>query len=244
MQQITKRAIQGAAPWLFSVGAVAVLSVGAVAAEDETAVEAPPGAMTDAEIETALETGCRRNHPIEHYRGLGNRHDVLGPLWLEEPGEDRPRGVILPPFLRVYLAGRSRKCNNLDIDAARELAGPEIWVVLWRFEDPPSPPFRRHTTSDQKVLRPTEVRQRADGAWHKSLWTRSKDNWVSGWFGADWDDGEGLVAAFSDLSRIGALHVDYKVEEKGRSYLTESEIFSISTFREKWWAAAFGEEQE
>ncbi len=206
--------------------------------------------MTDAQIGATINAGCSRADPIEHYQGIGNRHQVLGPLWLEEPGEDRPRGVILPPYLRVYLYGRSHRCKKLyeswaeHVEKAREMAGPEVWVVLWRSEDPPSPPFQRHTTSDQKLLRPTEVRLRTDGTWHDPLWTRDRDRWARSWFSQDWDDGESLVATFSSLDHSGALHADYKVEEDGRSYLTESEIFSLTTFPGKWWKAAWGQESE
>lgn len=110
---------------------------------------AGPTSMTELEIVSALEAGCSRSHRLEHYRGVGNRYDVIGPLWLTKPGEGRPRGVILPPFLRVYLYGRSRRCKKLGaehVEKARALAGPEVWVVLWRHEGPPKP-YESGTTS-------------------------------------------------------------------------------------------------
>ncbi len=217
--------------------AVALLvSAGCAAARAEGTA-----ALTDAEIETAFAAGCSRAHRIEHYRGVGNRHQVIGPLWLEKPGEDPPRGVILPPFLRVFLEGRSRRCKKFDVEALRPLAEAEIWVVLWRHEDPPSPPFRSYTTSDQKVLRPTEVRHRADDTWHQPLWTRSEDRWILRWFAHDWNEKESLLASFAQLDETGALHVDYKVEENGRSYLRESAVFPLTSYSKTWWTAAFGE---
>ena len=203
-----------------------------------------PAAMTDAEIEAIITQSCKPNpgYAIDHYKGeAGRRYDFVGPLWLSASGKKGALGVILPPFLRLYHYGKSRACKKLSLDEARELAGPEVWVVLWRSEDPPSP-YRMHTTSDQRVLRPTEVRWRSGGKWHKPVWTRTRDAWVSAWFGRDWNEKESLLAAFAPLERDGAFHADYQVEEDGRSYLTDSAVFPLNLFREKWWLAAFGQE--
>ncbi len=197
--------------------------------------EAQP--LSDDEIRTLIDLGCGGRHPAENYRGLAD-FDVFGPLWLAKPREERPRGVILTAPLRVYLLARGRRCGKITIDEAREFAGAEIWVVLWRFEDPPGEPGQSRVTSGQTVFTPTEVRYRADGAWHQPLWTRTKDSQVAAWYWQDWNEREGLIAAFPTLHRSGALHTDYRIEEKGQSYLTGSEIFTLS-YSDKWWQAAF-----
>ena len=197
---------------------------------------------TDTEVQWAIELGCKRGRGlqgknVEHYRGIANKHDMIGPLWLEKAGDRRARGVILPTALRLYLYGRSQGCRRLDLADARTLAGPETWVVVWRAETPHRP-FTRATSSDQKVLRPTEIRLRHQDAWHEPASTRNRDRWIQTWYGEDWDEKESLVAAFPSLPHQGVLHVDYDLSEDGRSYLKDSAIFSLSLLPEEWWAAA------
>ena len=199
------------------------------------------GFLPDSTIEGAMRAGCARVDPMETYQPTGRRYDVTGPLFLAEGREPVPRGVILPPYLRVFLYGRDRGCKRATVDEARELAGPEVWVVLWRHEDPPNPPGQQRTNSTQRILRPTEVRWRSEGQWHEATETRTRDRWVHNWYGQEWIERESLVAEFPSLERIGSLHTDYKVEEDGSSYLTDSEIFSLTLFPEKWWFAAHGQ---
>lgn len=218
-----------------------MVAVTSIAEDTGTAGPAPMG---DAEIEAIITRACQPNpgYAIDHYKGdAGRRYDFVGPLWLSTAGKKGALGVILPPFLRLYHYGTSRNCRKVSVEEARPLAGPEIWVVLWRAEDPPSP-YRMRTTSDQRVLTPTEVKWRAGGKWHKPIWTRTRDSWISSWFGRDWNEKESLLAAFETLERDGALHVDYQVEEYARSYLTDSAVIPLTLFREKWWRLAHGEE--
>lgn len=196
--------------------------------------------LPDSTIERAIRAGCAMADPMETYQPPCRRYDVAGPLFLTEGREPVPRGVILPPYLRVFLYGRSRGCKRATVDEARELAGPEIWVVLWRHEDPPNPPGQQRTSLDQRILRPTEVRWRSEGQWHKATETRTRDSWIHNWYGSEWIERESLVAVFPKLERTGALHADYKVEEDGRSYLTDSEVFSLTMYPEKWWRLGHG----
>lgn len=245
--------LAGRAMTIVAIAVLTLGSIGTVPAEAQegtnqgSADEAPqgPDALTadaeqplaDADVQAILDLACKRRHPAEYYRGV-HGFEVLGPLWLWEPDEERARGVILPPAMRVYLLGRGRRCGQVELADAREVAGPEIWVVVWRYEDPPGPPGRMHTTFDQKVLTPTEIRFHGGGRWHEPIWTRSRDSRVAGWYWEDWNEKESLVAAFSHLDRSGGLFAEYRVEEDGRSYLTESEVFSLS-YSDKWWSAAF-----
>ncbi|MBZ0112190.1 MAG: hypothetical protein K8J08_07010 [Thermoanaerobaculia bacterium] len=213
----------------------------------DSILDAPPsrtGVLPDSTIAGAIRAGCGTTHPFETYQPTGRRYEVTGPLFLEEGRESVPRGVILPPYLRVFLYGRSRGCKRATVDEARELAGPEVWVVLWRHEDPPNPPGQQRTSLDQRILRPTEVRWRSEGRWHEATETRTRDRWIHNWYGQEWIERESLVAVFPTLKHNGALHADYKVEEDGRSYLTDSEIFSLTVLPKKWWLAAHGQAEE
>ena len=201
---------------------------------------AEPSAMTDEQIRSVLARSCLPNpgYGFEHYDGPpGRDFEFIGPLYLTTGGKKLAYGVILPPFLRLFHYGRTHACDEVSLDEARTLAGNETWVVLWRLEDPPRP-FAAGTTGDQKVLTPTEVRWRSGGAWHEPVWTRTRDSWMSSWFGRDWNERSSLLAAFATLEHDGALHADYRVTENGRSYLTEQAIFSLTLLREKWWQAA------
>lgn len=209
------------------------------ASSEESPPRAPESIWTDERIEEAIRAGCDAGHPLQHYRGLGRTFDVPGPLWLAEPGDERARGVVLPTYLRLFLYGDHRRCADIDLDDARPLAGPETWVVLWRVEEPHR--GRSRPRSDQKVLRPKEVRLRSEGAWHQPVETRPSDRWANSWFYDDWDEKEGLVAVFESLPKDGSLFVDYDIEEGGRSYLTDSSIFGLTTMPAKWWALAHGE---
>ncbi|MDA8021157.1 MAG: hypothetical protein MPN21_27280 [Thermoanaerobaculia bacterium] len=196
-------------------------------------------AWTDLDIESAIQAGCDAGSRLHRQRGAYRSFDVPGPLWLAEPGDDRARGVVLPTFLRLFLYGSHYRCRDIDLDHARPLAGPETWVVLWRIEEP----HRGRSTprSDQKVLRPTEVRLRSGGDWHHPVETRTRDRWANSWYFEDWDEKEGLVAVFERMPQDGSLFVDYNVEEDGRSYLTESSVFGLTMMPAKSWAMAHGE---
>ena len=200
-------------------------------------------ALSDADMQTILDLACRTKHPAERYNGLQRKFDVLGPLWLSRPNDQRARGVILPPAMRVYLRGRDRSCGKMTLDDVRDVAGPEVWVVLWRIEDPPCPSWQRCNDSGQKLLVPTEIRYHADNTWHNPMWIRTEDSMVAGWYWDDWNEEQSLIAAFPTLHRSGSLHAEYRVEERGRSYLTESEIFTLA-YSDKWWQAAFDVPQE
>lgn len=200
--------------------------------------EAP--AWTDAEIEAALSAACDSDNRIRNYRGTQQKFDVVGPLWLAERDDERARGVVLPTFLRLYHYAHDHRCQEMEVDEARELAGPETWVVLWRVETP----FRGRqsmTGHDQKILRPKEVRLRHENEWHNPVETRTRDSWMSRWFYDDWDPEESLVAVFDEVPYAGSLFVDWGLEEDGRNYLSESAIFSMHSVPKKWWALAHGE---
>lgn len=193
----------------------------------------------DAEIERVVRLGCDRDHPIERYRGGPRDHEMLGPLWLVKAGDSDVRGVLVPTFVRLYLFGRSRGCRPLDLEEARTLATEETWVVLWRFEDPPRP-FSASTSSDQKVLHPVEVELRASDARIPPKSTRDRDSLMASIYGADWNQGESLLAAFNSVPRDGALRVEWLVEEDGRKYLRETEFITLSLLPQKWWDLAHG----
>lgn len=194
---------------------------------------------SDDEIARVLERHCAYEvrDPIRTYRGAVERFEIQGPLWLHEAGDDRVFGVILPTFLRLYLFAQSRGCDKATLEEARELAGDEVWVALWRTEDPPSP-YQLHTTSSQVVRRPTRVRWRYQRAWHKPTWTRQRSTWLTSWYGADWDNGQSLLAAFTHLERDGALHIDYEVTEKGRT-VYDNPSHQLSMLDAGWWKVAF-----
>lgn len=197
---------------------------------------------SDDAITQVLERHCafESGDPIRLYRGPVDRFEIQGPLWLHEAGDDAVFGVILPTFLRLYLYAQARGCKKATLEDARELAGNEVWVALWRTEDPPRP--REHlTTSDQVVQIPNRVRWRHARAWHKPLWTRERSPWLASWYGADWNDGESLLAAFATLERDGALHIDYEVTHKG-STTYDSPSFQLEMLDALWWQVAFGEE--
>ncbi len=194
-----------------------------------------PSTLTDEQIEVAFRAGCTRRHPIEHYRGFGSSHQEIGPLWLKKAGEKQSRGVILPPFLRIYLLGRSRGCRFFDPDEARELAAPETWVVLWRI-------WKSGSGSRAAAHKPTQVRHHFDNAFHAALWSRRRDEKIRVWFPDRWKETRSLVAGFADLQPKGSLFVDYDIEEGGQSYLKDSQILSMTFFPKKWWARAFGQE--
>jgi hypothetical protein len=220
--------------------ALAILAAAPIMGAASAAAEGT-SPMSDAEIRAMLDLACRRGHPLEHRDGGRRlRHDTddFGPLWLSEPGEPRARGVVLPAPIRVYLMGRGRRCGSVDLEAAREVAGPEVWVAAWRFEDPPGSPGRRHTTSDQKVLHPLEVRHRAGGEWRRPLWSRDRDRWLSAWYWRHWDERESLVAAFESVDPGGAIWVDYRQEHRGRSHQPPAEILSLA-YPEEYWDLAF-----
>ncbi len=224
------------------VGLALAVGVPAAMANDSTPAEAEGTlAWTDEQIEAAVESGCDSSHKIRRYRGAGARtFDILGPLYLVDGGDVRPRGVVLPTYLRLFLYGYHRRCRGVSLEEARTLAGPETWVVLWRAEDP----YRgrsRMTSSDQRVLTPTEVRVRRDNQWHEPVETRQTDRWIRTWFGDDWNEEESLLAVFDELPYAGSLFVDYDVEEGGSSYLTDSSIFGLTSYQKKWWALAHGE---
>lgn len=195
--------------------------------------------MSDETMEAAFTAGCNAGHPLNSNGGSGNRSQITIHLGLEKAREARARGVILPPFLRLFLYGRSMRCKDYDPVKARELAKPEVWVVIWRYEDPPHP-YSSGTTSKQKVLHPTQVRHFSKNSFHQPLHTRTRDRWAKDWFAEDWNEKESLLVAFASLDRTGALHVDYKVEENGRSYLRESTVFPLHFLPEIEWDAAFG----
>ena len=212
-----------------------------VALAEEQPADTPKPEWTGPQLEEAIRAGCDAGHKLHHYRGFARSFDVPGPLWLAAADDERARGVVLPTFLRLFLYGRHRGCSDLDLDDARPLAGPETWVVLWRVEEP----HRGRSTprSDQKILRPKEVRHRSKGAWHHPVRTRTSDRWMRSWFYDDWDDRESLLAIFAQLPHDGSLFVDYDIEERGRSYLTDSPIFGLTTMPAKWWAMAHGDPQ-
>ncbi|REK03891.1 MAG: hypothetical protein DWQ36_18670 [Acidobacteria bacterium] len=213
---------------------------GAAQVPGEAGDDALHEAWSDARIEEAIQDGCDRGHRLHTYRGTPNRSEVIGPLGLAERDEERARGVVLPTYLRLFLYGHHRRCRSVDLDDARRLAGPETWVVLWRTEDP----YRgrsRMTSADQRVLRPTEVRLRHDGAWHHPIETRREDRWIKTWFGDDWNEEESLLAVFTEVPRRTGIHVEYEVEEGGSSYLTDSALFLLNGVPMKWWAMAHGE---
>ncbi len=195
--------------------------------------------LDDAVIQEAMTSGCNRSHDLENYRGHLRRFDTVGPLWLAKPGKSRLRGFILPPYLRVYWYGRSHRCKDLELSQARELAGPEVWVVLFRIEDPPSPPGSKRTRHDQKVSRPSSVTYRNSDGRHEPLWERTRDSRAASWFYQHWIERESLVVAFEELSRDGQLYVDYTIEHEGSSYLTELEVFTLRLLPEDWWYASF-----
>lgn len=201
-----------------------------------------PERWSDDDIRQVLAQHCafEAGDPIRKYRGAVERFEIQGPLWLHEAGDDTVFGVILPTFLRLYLFAQSRGCEKATLEDARELADNEVWVALWRTEDPPQP-FQQHTTSDQVVRIPTRVRWRYERAWHKPAWTQQRNRWLSTWYGADWNDGHSLLAGFSHLEHDGALHIDYEVTEKGRT-VYDNPSHPLSMLDAKWWKVAFGEE--
>ncbi|MEM9556454.1 MAG: hypothetical protein AAGC60_19510 [Acidobacteriota bacterium] len=203
---------------------------------------AAPERWSDQDIQRVLERHCgfEAGDPIRRYRGAIERFEIQGPLWLHKAGDSEVFGVILPTFLRLYLFAQSRGCDDATLEDARELAGNEVWVALWRTEDPPRP-HQHLTTSDQEVRRPTRVRWRYEGAWRKPAWTQKRNKWLATWYSADWNDGQSLLAAFPDLERDGALHIDYEVSEKGRTTY-DNRSHQLSLHDAKWWRVAFGEE--
>ena len=221
---------------LLALATLLFLGLTAAASRAQTAER-----LTDDIIEQAMLSGCNRSHDLERYRGQPRRFESVGPLWLTKAGKSRVRGFVLPPYLRVYFYGRSRRCKDLDIEQARELAGLEIWIALFRVEDPDSPPGSNRTTPDQKVFRPTSVTYRdSDGRRHEPLWERTRDSRMASWFFVQWIERESLVVAFDNLTRDGQLYVDYAIEHEGRSYLTDLEVFTLRLLPQDWWDAAFG----
>ncbi len=209
----------------------------ALAAVSLPAVAGEP--WTDDAIVQAVHRGCDRAERFELYRGADGNFDFPGPLYLARTGARNAHGVLLTPYLRLYLMGRSRGCKAIDLEEARKLAAPEVWAVLWRFEDPPRP-YSSRTFHDQRVLYPTDVVWRVDGQRLDPLWTRASDRHLERWFPADWNQRESLVAAFTIPQGRGSVVVDYRIEEDGRSYLTETLHFSLGWIRPRWWEAAFG----
>ncbi len=200
-----------------------------------------PERWSDEAITRVLERHCafEAGDPIRLHRGQFERFEIPGPLWLHEAGDDAVFGVILPTFLRLYLFAQARGCKKATLEDARELAGNEVWVALWRTEDPPNP-YQHLTTSDQVVQRPNRVRWRHARAWHKPLWTRERSTWLASWYSADWNNGESLLAAFTTLERDGALHIDYEVTHKG-STTYDNPSFQLEMLDARWWDIAFGE---
>lgn len=203
-----------------------------------------PQRWSDDRIQQVLERHCEfeAGDPIRQYRGAVDRFEIQGPLWLHEAGDDSVFGVILPTYLRLYLFAQSRGCKKATLEDARELAGDEVWVALWRTEDPPQP-YQLQTTSDQEVRRPTRVRWRYERKWHKPEWTLKRSTWLTTWYGADWNDGQSLLAGFPTLERDGSLHIDYEVTEKGRTTY-DNPSHQLKTLEAKWWQIAFGEGSE
>lgn len=202
----------------------------------------PPQRWSDDDIQKVLDRHCEfeAGDPIRKHRGIVDRFKVQGPLWLHEAGESSVFGVILPTFLRLYLFAQTRGCDDAPLEDARELAGHEVWVALWRTEDPPRP--RQHmTTSDQEVRVPTRVRWRYERAWHKPAWTKKRNRWLATWYSDDWNDGQSLLAAFPSLERDGALHIDYEVSKEGRTTY-DNPSHQLQMHDAKWWRVAFGEE--
>ena len=192
-----------------------------------SAVDAETGSLDDKQIESAIQHGCHFEGSFEHYKGIGNHHDIIGPLWLTK-GNKGTRGVILTPYLRVYLYGRGQGCKYATLEEARELAGPEIWVALW------------NVRGSNKTMRPTSVRLRAKGKWHEADSKRTSSRWLRNWYPDNWADKKSLVAMLPHIDPTGALHVEYKITKDGQSYLTESDILVLTLIEKKWWEAANG----